>query len=99
MKYIIELSNKRQIPIDQDELLDVMKGVAAKVPVIVRQGIFNPSFFVSIVEDEERGPVGLPDYSIPRAVDDYGPPRLKYTECPNLPDIFKDVLKDMEQLQ
>ena len=24
------------------------------MPVIVRQGIFNPSFFVSIVEDKER---------------------------------------------
>ena len=75
MKYLIELSNKREIPIDGDELLNVIEGIKTGSPVKVRQGIFNPSFFVAIVEDQERAP-----YQV------YGEKEPK--ERPNLQDIF-----------
>lgn len=54
MTYLIELSNKTKIPIDADELPKVLQGIRSGLPVIVRQGIFNPSFFVDIVEDKKR---------------------------------------------
>lgn len=52
--YLIELSNKQSIPIDPDELPKVLQGIKTGNPVIVRQGIFNPSFFVDIVSDRKR---------------------------------------------
>ena len=52
--YLIELSNKRSIKIDPSELPKVLEGIKSGNPVIVKQGIFNPSFFVSIVLDEKR---------------------------------------------
>ena len=54
MIYIVELSNRTKISIEVDELPNVLQGIKSGMPVIVRQGIFNPSFFVSIVEDKER---------------------------------------------
>jgi hypothetical protein len=50
----IVLSNKSSIQIDEEELQKVIKGITSGQPVIVRQGIFNPSFFISITEDNER---------------------------------------------
>lgn len=52
--YLIELSNKRTIQVDSDELPKVIEAIKTGSPAIVRQGIFNPSFFVSIVQDEQR---------------------------------------------
>lgn len=52
--YLVELSNKRQIPIDPEELAKVLNGIQTGSPVILKQGIFNPSFFVDIVRDEKR---------------------------------------------
>ncbi len=52
--YLIELSNKQSIPIDTDELPKVLQGIKSGNPVIVRQGIFNPSFFIDIVIDKKR---------------------------------------------
>lgn len=52
--YLVELSNKTKIQIDPDELPKVVEGIKSGNPVVVRQGIFNPSFFVSIVHDEQR---------------------------------------------
>lgn len=53
MKKII-LSNKSEIKIDDDELPTVIEGIQRGRPIKVRQGIFNPSFFVSIVPDRDR---------------------------------------------
>lgn len=52
--YLIQLSNKQSIQIDQDELSIVLKGIQKGYPVKVKQGIFNPSFFICIVEDIKR---------------------------------------------
>lgn len=74
MKYLIQLSSKVEIPIDDDELSIVLEGIKTGSPVKVRQGIFNPSFFVAIIEDKERRPLN------------HFTEGLK--EQTNLPDIF-----------
>jgi len=52
--FIVELSNKRNIKIDADEVDAVIAGVARGAVVKLRQGVVNPSFFVDIVIDEDR---------------------------------------------
>ena len=52
--YKVILSNKIEIKIDQDELQGVIDIMGSGSIVRVRQGIFNPSFVVAIVEDEDR---------------------------------------------
>lgn len=79
MKYLVQLSNKTKIPIDEDELQNVLAGIQAGNPVKVRQGIFNPSFFVTIVEDEDRQPINHFTDGL--------------VERPNLPDIFANLKK------
>ena len=52
--FLIELSNKSSLRVDEDELAKVFAGITSGDPVVVRQGLFNPSFFVDIREDRER---------------------------------------------
>jgi hypothetical protein len=52
--YKIILSNKTEIQIDEDELKFVVEAINTKSMCKVRQGLFNPSFLVAIVEDEQR---------------------------------------------
>jgi len=52
--YEIVLSNKTILKIDADEVEKVVQGISSGGSVIVRQGIFNPSFYVAIKEDRER---------------------------------------------
>lgn len=52
--YIVELSNKRQIKIDADEVDVVIEGVKRGAVIKLRQGVINPSFFVDIVVDDTR---------------------------------------------
>ena len=52
--YKVILSNKTEIKIDEDELRFVLEAINTKSVCKVRSGIFNPSFLVAIVEDEER---------------------------------------------
>lgn len=52
--YIITMSGGEAIKIDSDEIQNVLQGIKNKQPVMVRQGIFNPSFYVSIAEDKKR---------------------------------------------
>ena len=54
MKYLIKLSNKTDIQIDEDEVEIVLQGITTGKAVKVRQGIFNPSFYIAIIEDLER---------------------------------------------
>jgi hypothetical protein len=51
-KFIIKTS-KSSIPCDMDELPKVYEALASGKPRILKQGWFNPSFFDSVVEDEE----------------------------------------------
>lgn len=54
MKYYILKTSKSEIPIDEEEVEKVIKGVGSGSVVVLKKGIFNPSFFDSIVEDHER---------------------------------------------
>lgn len=45
---------KLEIPIDQEELQTVLDAVESGQPAVLKRGIFNPSYFVGVVEDEER---------------------------------------------
>ena len=52
--YIVEISTKTEIRIDQDELDKVASGINLGKQIIVRNGIINPSFFASIRLDNNR---------------------------------------------
>jgi len=52
--YIVKLSDKSEIPIEADEVEKVKVGLKTGQLVQVRQGIFNPSFFICLVLDIER---------------------------------------------
>lgn len=50
----IIMSRGDDIPIDTDELEKVLQAIQRKSPAMMRAGIFNPSFYVSIVKDTKR---------------------------------------------
>ena len=52
--YKILLSNKAEIKIDEDEIDAALNAIATGSVGKMRQGIFNPSFLVAIIEDEDR---------------------------------------------
>ena len=55
MRYKIILSNtKETITIREEELNKVLKGISTGNSVMTLEGIFNPSYYVAIVEDKER---------------------------------------------
>lgn len=51
---IILSNSKEAITIREEELQKVLEAIAKNQPVIVQEGIFNPSYFVAIVPDKER---------------------------------------------
>ena len=53
--YIVRMNIKNgDLKIDEDELAKVVQGIKSGQPVLVRQGLFNPSYYVAIVEDVDR---------------------------------------------
>jgi hypothetical protein len=52
--YKVILSTKHEIKIDADEVASVIEGIKTGSIVRVRQGIFNPSYFVCIERDKDR---------------------------------------------
>jgi len=65
-RYRIILSNtKEYIVIRDDELPKVLRGISERNPVAVKEGIFNPSYFVAIFPDYEREKVVKQGYSEP----------------------------------
>lgn len=54
MNAFIVNTSRGSVKIDQDEVNKVLQGISSGDPVVVRQGIINPSFFVNIIEDVER---------------------------------------------
>lgn len=52
--YKVVLSTRHEIKIDEDEVAKVVEGIKSGHIVRVRQGIFNPSYFVCIERDGER---------------------------------------------
>ena len=54
MRYKVILNNKDYITIRDDELKGVLDGIKRGGVVFCREGIFNSSYFVAILEDLER---------------------------------------------
>ena len=52
--YRIVMSRGDDIPFDEDELQKVYNAISSGQPAMLRQGLFNPSFYVSIIFDEKR---------------------------------------------
>lgn len=52
--YVVELSTKSEVRIDQDEVDKVMGAIAEGSVVAVRKGVINPSYIVGIHIDEDR---------------------------------------------
>lgn len=52
--YEIVLSTKDRLKCDADELWRVVEAIKNGQPAKLRQGLFNPSYYVAIVLDEKR---------------------------------------------
>lgn len=52
--YKIEMSSGTEIKIDQDEVEKIMMAIDKKIPVLLRQGLVNPSFVVAVTPDKDR---------------------------------------------
>lgn len=55
MNYIIQLSNKTNIEIDQDDFEKIKRESATGNFIQVKKGIVNPSFIIAIVPLEKDG--------------------------------------------
>jgi len=86
-KYIITLSNKATIPVDEDEVPLVVEAIKKGQPGRVRQGIFNPSFFVSLTLDNSRIKQYLDEQPAWNSIS-------KPKPIEQLPDIFAGQLPD-----
>lgn len=90
------MSHGNDIPIDEDEVDKVILGMRAGQPVRLRQGIFNPSFFVSIGLDIGRYDEWKND--IKTEISGEGTVTL-YPVLENLPDIFQGILGEVNGLK
>ena len=86
-KYKILLSNGVEIKIDEDELSSAMNAVSSGSIGKMRQGIFNPSFLVAIVLDQER----IKEYLEKNPTHNFGEP-VEVKSIGNLPNIFSEHL-------
>lgn len=85
MAYKVVMSRGDDVQIDQDEIDNVVLAIQKGTPVRVRRGIFNPSFYVSIVKDEKR----VVDFMEDTKYDD----RRRARGLEPLKDIFADLPK------
>lgn len=52
--YVARLSNEGYVKIDHDEIEKVVAGMERGHPIILRNGIINPSYITGIMEDRDR---------------------------------------------
>lgn len=52
--FLITMSTGDPLPIDRDELEKILRAISTKQACVLRSGIFNPSFYVSVVKDRAR---------------------------------------------
>ena len=84
--YKAVMSNGPEISIDPSELEGVMRGAASGRFIQVRQGLINPSFLISIVEDRERVVKFFEDTK-------HDPPAVREAGMKPLKDIFAKKLQ------
>lgn len=90
-KFIVVCSGSLRIPVDEDELLKVYQAISSGDPTILRQGWFKPSYFIGVVEDEEK---------MKRLYDDlkYDIRDGKVTEYPKYKDLFPELREQIRQI-
>ena len=88
------MSKGNPIQIDEDELEKAAEAIKTGAPRILRQGIFNPSFYVSIIEDSERIDEYWRKMNAVQDSNKYAEPgqRRKEPEFKQLRDIFADTI-------
>ena len=52
--YKVIMSNGDPIQVEQEEIEKVLAGAQAKGLIVVKRGIINPAFIVSVVDDKDR---------------------------------------------
>lgn len=101
--YLVRMSIKNgDIQVDEDEIIKVINSLKSGQPALVRRGLFNPSFFVTIVEDVDRLKSYYEELNRIKAQNDQnknynlnGGEQRKLPEFTKLSDIFDGVkLKD-----
>lgn len=80
--FLVVVSNGPAIPIDADEVEKIVAARSLNADACLRRGIFNPSFFVSLVVDDKRISEFKADLEyMPEAkrikLLEVGPPKLK----------------------
>lgn len=85
--YKAVMSRGDDLKLDPDEVETVMAGAAQGVLIRTRQGLINPSYLVTIIEDKERLAKFLEDTKYPQDADR----RARGMEP--LSDIFKELPK------
>jgi hypothetical protein len=93
--YKVVLSTKHEIPFDPEELPKVMSSIAEGVSVLLKKGLFNPSYYVCIVEDEKRRYEFLEDTKYDKHDRDQGMRPLSdiFANRKLLPGIENDILQ------
>ncbi len=100
--YLVELSNKRSVQIDEDEFAKVRESLVSGQFCRVRQGLINPSFVIDIVLDEKRMNDIRADIKRVEEHNDFdrnyngGKDQWRYGEIRPLKDIFADVNMRLE---
>lgn len=84
--YIVILSKEPNIQIDADEVPVIINALQRKQITRVRQGIFNPSYFVSIVIDQKRQSLFIDDIKY-----DNNRVALRNRGVQRLSDIFEGI--------
>lgn len=64
--FVIELSTKTVVRCDPDEIPKLMEAMRKGLPVLLKQGLVNPSYIVAVREDEERRIKFLDDTKYPQ---------------------------------
>jgi len=52
--YQVNMSVGDPVKIDQEELPKVIQGIANGQPILVKRGLINPSYYVTITRDKDR---------------------------------------------
>lgn len=89
--FIVKMSNKVDIQIDQDEVEKVARGIMLGQPIIVRQGIVNPSFYSAIIEDKDRISVAVQEMRYVEQYNKYNEKKKVWSGMKSLRDIFEEV--------
>jgi len=52
-QYIVKLSDRTEILIDEDEVSIVKKGISSGNIVQLKNGLFNPTYFIALIENKQ----------------------------------------------